>query len=102
MSRDEQNPNLWTLRIELSDGAVKFRADGSFASNWGAPDLPENRAANVGFEFGGDSAGVFPSGVAEFVGLNIPVTAGTYDVIFNTRSFEYSFERVESGGEADD
>ena len=102
MRRDAEDPNVWQLRIELRDGELKFRADGSFASNWGAPNRPENRAANVGFEFGGNPDDVFPRGVAAFGGLNIPVKAGIYDVTFNSQSFEYFFERVDSAGETDD
>jgi len=102
MQQDADDPNVWRLRVRLTEGQLKFRADGNFASNWGAPAHPENRAAPVGFEFGGDVSTVFPRGVGAFNGLNIPVRAGTYDVTFNSQSFEYSFERVDSGGETDD
>ena len=94
MTRDSQNPNLWSLKVTLTDGSVKFRADGGFASNWGVPNLPENRASFIGFEFGGDASKVFPLGTAEFGGLNIPVQAGTYDVTFNTQNFVYTFDET--------
>ncbi len=102
MQQDADDPNVWRLRVRLTDGELKFKADNSFASNWGAPNRADNRAAPVGFEFGGDISTVFPRGVAAFNGLNIPVRAGTYDVTFNSQTFEYSFERVDSGGETDD
>jgi len=38
---------------------------------------------------------VFPSGKAHLHGMNLPVTAGNYRVTFNSRTFEYEFEKVE-------
>lgn len=93
MTRDRDDPNIWRLRERLTDGTVKFRADNNWASNWGAPNTSEN-ATTFMFEFGGDPSTVFPQGTAEFGGLNIPVEAGTYDLIFNSQTFEYSFDRA--------
>jgi hypothetical protein len=93
MIRDRNDPNLWRLRAKLTDGQVKFRADNNWSSNWGAPNRAENGDVDL-YEFEGDPSSVFPSGKAEFGGVNIPVEAGTYDVAFNSQSFEYSFELV--------
>lgn len=93
MTRDSGNPNVWRLRVRLTDGTVKFRADNNWSTNWGAPNRAENTTTFM-FEFGGDPSAVFPQGTAEFGGLNIPVEAGTYDLIFKSQSFEYSFDRV--------
>ena len=41
---------------------------------------------------------VFPSGIAEFDGLNIPVEPGHYRLRFNTHTFEYAFDRIEDRG----
>jgi len=53
------------------NGEVKFRADKSWTVNWGNS--------------------TFPSGMAYQDGPNIPVLAGTYDVVFNRLTGEYLF-----------
>lgn len=72
MEQDPNDKSLWKLRIILTEGEAKFRADNDWAVNWG----------------GGD----FPSGVATQDGPNIPVPAGEYIVRFNSTTGEYSFE----------
>ena len=94
MTRDSRDPNVWRLRTQLTDGHIKFRADNSWSSNWGAPNRPEHWGTGSIFSFGGDASAVFPKGTAQFGGLDIPADAGSYDVTFNSQSFEYSFERV--------
>ena len=54
-----------------NDTELKFAADGSWAVNWG----------DVGFPVGRGTQG----------GANVPVTAGTYDVIFNDIMGSYYF-----------
>lgn len=54
-----------------ADGGLKFRQDADWANNWG-----------------GDA---FPSGVAVANGSDIMAVAGTYDVMFNLSTLEYSF-----------
>ncbi len=93
MTRDREDPNIWRLRVDLTDGEVKFRADDNWSTNWGTPGLAENPTPG-GFEFSGDASAVFPRGIGEFAGLNIPVEAGTYDVTFNSQSFDYYFEKI--------
>jgi hypothetical protein len=95
MRHNRKDPNVWQLRIKLSNGALKFRADDDWATNWGVRASRDNLAEICSFEFEGDASTAFPYGVAELNGINIPVEAGTYDVTFNTQTFEYSFERVE-------
>jgi hypothetical protein len=54
-----------------ADGGLKFRQDGAWTRNWG-----------------GDA---FPSGTASVNGSDIMAVAGTYDVMFDTLTLEYSF-----------
>lgn len=78
MIRDNDDPTIWRLRIELVDGEAKFRADNDWAVNWGAGD--------------------FPSGIAEQDGANIPIPAGDYKITFNTLTGAYNFEAVKEYG----
>lgn len=72
MNQDDEDPNLWTLEVDLVDGFAKFRADNSWDVNWG-----DN---------------TFPVGVGEQDGADIPVTAGSYLVTFNSESGSYFFD----------
>jgi hypothetical protein len=69
--KDSGDPNLWKANITLVDGEAKFRANNAWAISWGDT--------------------LFPSGVGILSGPNIPVTAGDYQVTFNTATFEYNF-----------
>lgn len=55
----------------FTDGEAKFRQDDSWGLNWGSSD--------------------FPSGKAVLNGNNIDIKAGTYNVLFNIITGEYSF-----------
>ncbi len=73
----EMNPEdsaKWSLRLELTDGVAKFRADNDWPVNWGGAD--------------------FPSGIGTQDGPDIPVTAGEYFVDFNTTTGEYNFTQI--------
>lgn len=59
------------LNYEFVDGSAKFRKDDAWTVNWGAA--------------------TFPSGTGVQDGVDIPVTAGFYDVSFNTSTGAYSF-----------
>lgn len=74
MERSPTDSSLWTLRIVLTDGELKFRANNSWDVNWGGPD--------------------FPSGVAVRDGPNIPITAGEYVITFNSITGEYDFRAL--------
>jgi starch-binding outer membrane protein SusE/F len=74
LERDPNDSAVWKLRLILTDGEAKFRAENDWAVNWGAGD--------------------FPSGIATQDGANIPITAGDYKVTFNTVTGEYNFELV--------
>ena len=65
--------NIYTLRVALGTGALKFRGDHSWTLpyNWGGTDFPSGTAVV-------DANGVF-----------IP-TAGTYDIAFNKTTLAYS------------
>lgn len=69
--KNPSNPYKWSGFITLTDGEAKFRADNDWAVNWGSAD--------------------FPGGVGTSGGANIPVTAGTYFITFNTSTGEYYF-----------
>lgn len=57
--------------LSLTDGEVKFRKDNSWTTNWGS----------LGF----------PSATGIQDGPNIPVTAGTYNIVFQKSSGHYLF-----------
>jgi hypothetical protein len=69
--KNPSNPFLWSRILTLTDGESKFRADDAWDVNWGSS--------------------VFPSGIAKQDGSNIPTAGGTYLVIFNSGTGEYSF-----------
>lgn len=74
MERSPTDSSQWTLRVILTDGEAKFRANNDWAVNWGSGD--------------------FPTGVATRDGANIPVTAGEYVVSFNSITGEYNFREL--------
>lgn len=72
MEQDANDPSLWKVRLILTDGEAKFRADNDWPVNWGAGD--------------------FPTGIATFDGANIPIPAGEYKITFNSTTGVYNFE----------
>ncbi len=71
MSTTHENHD-WIMKGATYDATeLKFAANGSWDINWGAA--------------------TFPLGIGEHNGPNIPVEAGTYDVIFNDILGEYYF-----------
>ena len=74
MTQDPNDESVWKLRVTLTNGEAKFRADDDWTVNWGG--------------------GTFPEGIATQDGPNIPVAAGEYRVTFNTTTGEYRFEEV--------
>ncbi len=76
LTQDPNNEAMWTGRVILNDGPIKFRADNDWAVSWGAGDWPSGTASSV-------------------VGApNIPALAGEYKVQFNTVSGAYNFEEL--------
>jgi hypothetical protein len=72
MTQSEFNPHIWYIQgIELVDGFAKFRANDAWDINWGS-ETPVSGQTTAG-------------------GPDIPVTAGTYDVWFNTLDGRYIF-----------
>ncbi len=71
MMQSEEDAHVWMLTVELVDGEAKFRANDAWDINWGSTD--------------------FPMGTAVQDGPNIPVTAGTYEIMVNDATGEYSF-----------
>ncbi|WP_293873761.1 T9SS type A sorting domain-containing protein [Flavobacterium sp.] len=63
--------NYSISNLTFTDGLVKFRKDNLWTSNWGSSS--------------------FPTGTGTQAGANIPVTAGTYNVMFEKTSGNYSF-----------
>lgn len=74
LERSPFDSSQWSLRLVLTDGEAKFRADNDWAVNWGAPD--------------------FPTGVATREGVNIPITGGEYIVNFNSITGAYHFQEL--------
>jgi len=74
MTQDMTNTDVWKLRVTLTDGEAKFRAEDDWAVNWGSGD--------------------FPIGVGIQDGANIPVVAGEYNVTFNTFTGDYEFVEI--------
>lgn len=71
--KNPANPFLWSATFILTAGEAKFRAENDWGVNWGAAN--------------------FPNGVGTQGGANIPVTAGTYVVTFNSGTGEYTFTK---------
>jgi hypothetical protein len=72
--KNPANPFKWSKKLVLVNGEAKFRANNDWGVNWG--DAP------------------FPAGVGTSGGSNIKnVTAGTYQVTFNTLTGEYTFTK---------
>jgi hypothetical protein len=79
LTKDPNDPNHWTLesvtltQYDGSDAAngIKFRANVSWAINWGAVD--------------------FPNGIGVQNGPNIQCNAGTYRINFRSDTGEYAF-----------
>jgi len=74
LTKDANDPNMWTVFIDLTDGGAKFRANDEWVVDWGSAD--------------------FPIGTGVQGGDNIPVTAGYYRVDFNSETGDYSFTEV--------
>lgn len=74
LTKDANDPNVWTTTITLIDGAVKFRADNDWVVNWGGTE--------------------FPAGTATMGGEDLIVTSGDYFVTFNSDSGEYNFKEI--------
>ena len=74
MVQDAIDSALWVVRLTLTDGEAKFRAEDDWTVNWGAGD--------------------FPSGIATQDGANIPVVAGEYKVTFHSITGAYNFELI--------
>lgn len=101
MTQDESDPAVWRIVLDLVDGEVKFRADNAWAVNWGTSefdahfDCDETMTDECGaWSFQGDLSKAFPVGKAQLEGSNIPVRAGRYEIMFNTETLDYSFERL--------
>lgn len=70
LSQASYDPHIWSVdNVTLSGGGIKFRADADWAVSWGGATFP----------YGGGS------------GENIPVTDGTYYIMFNDLTGEYVF-----------
>jgi hypothetical protein len=94
-SMQRTGPHTWEVSLELLDGYVKFKANDEWSINWGAP-FP-NIIDAPGWLWSSEQVrveDVFPAGTAHMHGMNLPVTAGTYRVTFNSQTFEYGFEEV--------
>ena len=73
MIKNPANPFKWSKKLTLVAGEAKFRADNGWSVNWGQT--------------------AFPNGVGTDGGPNIPVTAGVYQITFNSLTGEYTFTK---------
>lgn len=71
MNSTDGGINFILNNLTLVDGFVKFRANNSWATNWGSTD--------------------FPMGIGIADGSDIPTTQGIYNVTFNRLTGEYNF-----------
>lgn len=72
MVQDVDSAHIWTIQIQLIQGAVKFRQDDAWTVNWGTSE--------------------FPVGVGTQDGSDIPVPApGLFTVTFNSQTGAYKF-----------
>jgi hypothetical protein len=73
MIQNPANPYKWSAKVILIGPGknAKFRADNAWTVNWGAA--------------------TFPNGIGTQDGANIPATAGTYQITFNSATGEYTF-----------
>jgi hypothetical protein len=69
LTKDSNDPHLWTGTITLTDGLIKFRANDGWDINWGGP------SSRSGYGYGG--------------GPDIGVNAGTYFITFHDVTGEY-------------
>lgn len=76
LTKDVNDPHVWTGTVTLVEGEAKFRANDDWANNWGS--------------------NTYPSGYSIGNGANIPVRAGTYAIRFNDATGEYQFMPVAS------
>ena len=66
----------WTINIDLTNGAAKFRTDNTWLTNWGSAD--------------------FPTGTGTQGGDDIPIWGGNFDVTFNSATGAYNFDFQDS------
>ncbi|MEL6986426.1 MAG: SusF/SusE family outer membrane protein [Bacteroidota bacterium] len=71
MSASGEESSVWSITLELIEGAAKFRRNDDWGINWGATD--------------------FPTGTGVQNGDDIPVPAGVYDITLNSATGEYAF-----------
>lgn len=74
LEQDPNDPAIWRVRVILTDGPAKFRANNEWVYDWGSGD--------------------FPTGVGVQFGANIPIVAGDYFVVFNSVTGAYSFTAI--------
>ena len=83
MIQDSADAHQWTLsQVTLTDGEAKFRANDTWDVNWGND--------------------TFPTGTGIMDGPNIPATAGVYDIRFDDRTGEYSFDSTDEPNNPDE
>lgn len=89
----------WSAEMNLTDGMAKFIANENYGTSWGV-DYAWDVIAPLADQthYLGDPDNVFPAGIGEVDGQNIPIRGGRYLVRFNIRTLEYRFATVETDG----
>jgi hypothetical protein len=78
MTLTDVENSIWQIDMYLKEGTVKFRCRDSWTQNWGGTN--------------GDGS-IFPKGIAEQDGLNIPIeVAGNYHISLNLITNTYEFK----------
>jgi hypothetical protein len=89
LEQSDYDENIWFIdNLELTEGKVKFRANGNWDKNWGGPNDTGPNVDDV----------CFPWYKGEQFGVDIPISAeqaGTYFVKINTLTGHYVFLRLD-------
>lgn len=70
----DRDKAIWSVRIELQDGEIKFRNGNNWNQNWGTTESLDGNAL--------------------FFGNNIPVKKGYYEVTLNIKEKKYTIQEI--------
>jgi len=76
MSQTDPDKSIWTIKLRLNNGRLKFRSSNSWSQNWGGTS--------------------FPTGDAVYYWEDIPIQGGYYKVTLNLENKTYKFEPIET------
>ena len=92
---EDQSGMWWRMEVTLKDGMAKIIANNNYGTSWGVDYAWDKLVPLSNYtHYQGDPDKVFPTGIGQQDGQNIPVKAGRYLVRFNTHSLEYEFNLI--------